>query len=121
RDDGDPCIGCLFGTSRVDADQCRGRAASPRSVRWHVPASNNPENPMSSLSLWSPFREMDDLISRFQRTYSPAVASVADWSPTVDIAETDKEYTVKADLAGVRKEDVKIEVHNGVLTVSGER
>ena len=81
---------------------------------------------MASLTHWNPFREMDDLLSRFQRGYgrpafSPEAAAVADWSPSVDIAETDKEYTVKADLAGVKKEDLRINVENGVLTVSGER
>jgi HSP20 family protein len=69
---------------------------------------------------------MDDLLSRFQRGFGrPAVsegaAAVADWAPSVDIAETDKEYTVKAELPGVNKEDVRINVQNGVLTLSGER
>lgn len=78
---------------------------------------------MSSLNLWNPFHEMDDLLTRFQRGYTPSAAATAvgDWAPRVDIAETDKEYTVKADLAGVKKEDVTIDVQNGVLTVSGER
>src|ERR1043166_2576232 len=78
---------------------------------------------MSSLTVWNPFREMDDLLTRFQRGYAPSagVAAVTEWAPSVDIDETDKEYIVKADLAGVKKEDVKIDVQNGVLTVSGER
>lgn len=78
-----------------------------------------------ALTLWNPFREMDDLLTRFQRSYgvapSAGAAAVADWAPSVDIAESDKEYTVKADLAGVKKEDVKIDVQNGVLTISGQR
>lgn len=78
---------------------------------------------MAFLNVWNPFREMDDLLARFQRgnAPSPAAAAVADWAPSVDIAETDKEYTVKADLAGVKNEDVKVDVANGILTVSGER
>jgi HSP20 family protein len=81
---------------------------------------------MSSLSIWNPFREMDDLLTRYQRGYgrlapSAGAAAVTDWAPSVDIAETEKEYTIKADLAGVKKEDVKVDVQNGVLTLSGER
>lgn len=81
---------------------------------------------MPSLTQWNPFREMDDLLTRFQRGVGrPALSNeaqaVADWAPSVDIAETDKEYTVKAELAGVPKDAVKVDVQNGVLTLSGER
>jgi HSP20 family protein len=47
--------------------------------------------------------------------------TVADWMPTVDISETDGEYLIKAELPEVRKEDVKVTVENGVLTLQGER
>ena len=47
--------------------------------------------------------------------------TVADWIPTVDISETDSEYHIKAELPDVRKEDVKVSVENGVLTIRGER
>ena len=41
--------------------------------------------------------------------------------PTVDISETESEYLIKAELPEVRKEDVKVTVENGVLTLQGER
>ncbi len=47
--------------------------------------------------------------------------TVAAWTPSVDITEDEKEYLVKADLPEVKKEDVKITVENGVLTITGER
>jgi HSP20 family protein len=47
--------------------------------------------------------------------------TVADWMPTVDISETEGEYLIKAELPEVRKEDVKVTVENGVLTLQGER
>jgi HSP20 family protein len=47
--------------------------------------------------------------------------TVADWMPTVDISETESEYLIKAELPEVRKEDVKVTVENGVLTLQGER
>ena len=47
--------------------------------------------------------------------------TVAEWAPLVDISEDDKEYLIKAELPGVKKEDVHISVENGVLTITGER
>jgi len=47
--------------------------------------------------------------------------SFSGWSPAVDVQETDKEYLIKADLPDVKKEDVKIELLGGMLTIEGER
>jgi len=47
--------------------------------------------------------------------------TVAEWAPAVDITEDDKEYLVKAELPEVNKENVKVTVENGILTISGER
>jgi HSP20 family protein len=46
---------------------------------------------------------------------------VADWVPSVDVSETDGDYQIKAELPDVKKEDVKVTVENGVLTIQGER
>ena len=43
------------------------------------------------------------------------------WTPRVDVAEDDKEYVVNVELPGVKKEDVRGAVENGVLSISGER
>lgn len=82
-----------------------------------------------SLSHWNPFREMEVLLSRFPRDYRSNLFAINDpeslppctWAPAVDISETDKEYLIRAELSGMKKEDVKITVNNGVLSVSGER
>jgi len=75
-----------------------------------------------SLVQWNPFREFDELLTRLHRPASATRGGTAEaWAPLVDISETPKEYLVKADLPGVRKEDLKVDVDNGVLTVSGER
>jgi HSP20 family protein len=47
--------------------------------------------------------------------------TVAEWAPAVDVIEDDKEYLITAELPDVKKEDVKVAVENGVLTISGER
>ena len=74
------------------------------------------------LAQWNPFREMDEMLrgirTGLRRDMSPALC---DWAPAVDISEKEKEYLVKAELPGVKKEDVKVELLNGVLTLSGER
>jgi len=74
---------------------------------------------------------MEELQSRFSKLFglTPARAgnggqelmTVTEWAPSVDITEDDKEYVVKADLPEVKKEDVKVTVENGVLTITGER
>jgi len=43
------------------------------------------------------------------------------WAPLVDITEDDKAYLIKAELPEVKKEDLKVAVEDGVLTLSGER
>jgi len=72
------------------------------------------------LAQWNPFREMDEMLRTF-RMPREAAGPLADFTPAVDISEKDKEYLVKAQLPGVKKDDVKVEFLNGVLTVSGER
>jgi HSP20 family protein len=47
--------------------------------------------------------------------------TVADWSPQVDISQDDHEYTLKADLPEIRKDDVRVTVEDGILSVSGQR
>jgi HSP20 family protein len=43
------------------------------------------------------------------------------WSPAMDLVETDDHYVLRADLPGVSEGDVKIELEDNVLTISGER
>ena len=82
-----------------------------------------------TLVRWDPFRELEDMSERLNRVFSrPTLRTtgkenltVADWMPTVDISETESEYLIKAELPEVRKEDVKVTVENGVLTLQGER
>ena len=82
-----------------------------------------------TLVRWDPFRELESMSDRLNRVFSRPTLStsgrealtVADWLPTVDISETDSEYLIKAELPEVKKEDVKVTVENGVLTLQGER
>jgi HSP20 family protein len=86
---------------------------------------------MNALTRWDPFKEMEELQSRFTKLFGlrPArtenggreLMTITEWAPSVDIIENEKEYLVKADLPEIRKEEVKVTVENGVLTITGER
>ena len=43
------------------------------------------------------------------------------WTPAVDIEENEGKYLVKADLPGLKKKDIHLELHDGYLTLKGER
>lgn len=80
-----------------------------------------------TLVSWSPFREFDDLFNRYRSLPRRAVSSesgereLADWRPVANISETDKEYLIKAELPEVSKEDVEVSIHDGIITIKGER
>jgi HSP20 family protein len=86
------------------------------------------------MTRWDPFREMDDFSERLSRALTAGFFTpprtkrmteeelvLTDWAPLVDVEETDKEYLIKAELPEVRKEDVKVTIENGVLSIEGER
>ena len=60
----------------------------------------------------------------FEETFLPMGVepfSMGGWSPSCDIYETENEIVVKAEIPGVKKEDVKLSMQDNVLTLSGER
>jgi HSP20 family protein len=80
---------------------------------------------------WNPFKEMEEMEKRLSSFFGrvPVGAdgdkkeaiTVAEWSPLVDISEDEKEYLIKAEIPEMRKEDIKLNVHDDVLTITGER
>jgi HSP20 family protein len=79
------------------------------------------------LKRWEPLHELDDLLERTRRGLNHApwrgreLLGDLDWSPRVDIGEADGNFLIKAEIPGVKKEDVKVSVENGVLTLHGQR
>ena len=59
--------------------------------------------------------------SRLFNTLWDAPAASRRWVPEMDLVETDDSYLLKADLPGMKQEDVSIEAGDGMLTISGER
>jgi HSP20 family protein len=90
-------------------------------------SSSKSRRGIMNLTVWDPFREMEALLDRYSRSARKTMAvedgavEAGDWMPTVDISETDSDFAVKAELPGVDKDDVKVMLDNGVLTIKGEK
>src|SRR6267154_2923182 len=89
-------------------------------------------NTLNKVTTWNPLREMDEAQNRLNRIFLGGfptrmgsgeihTLAVADWSPEVDISEDDQGYLLKADLPEMKKDDVRVTVEDGILSVSGER
>ena len=82
-----------------------------------------------ALVRWDPWRELEDMFDRYTKARaagqppagSQEVIATGDWSPRVDIVETDKAFVIKMEIPEVNKEDVKVTIDTGVLTIRGER
>lgn len=78
---------------------------------------------------WDPFRELEEMSDRLNRVFGRPMQraggketmTVADWSPAVDISESDREYLIHVEVPEVKKEDIKVSAQEGVLTIHGER
>jgi HSP20 family protein len=86
-----------------------------------------------ALIRWEPVRELNSLQNEMNRLFSaffdtPGVgpgnggrAQMTRWLPATDLIETDDQFVLRADLPGLSEDDVKIELEDNVLTISGER
>ena len=71
---------------------------------------------------WNPIRELDQVFDRYLLPVTGSHTPDAhDWSPAVDIRETDKAYRVDLELPAIDPKDVNVTLKDGVLQVSGER
>jgi HSP20 family protein len=77
-----------------------------------------------NLTRWEPFREMEEMFRQYSPFLSPSLrhrSEATTWAPVSDVTENEKEYLIKAELPEVKKEDVKIALEDGFMTISGER
>jgi HSP20 family protein len=83
-----------------------------------------------ALVKWDPFREVTTLQERINRLFEDAFPrareqeedlSPGGWRPVVDIYERETAVVLKAELPGIKKEDVSVELKDNVLTIKGER
>ena len=80
-----------------------------------------------TLIKWQPkpmnvFDDMDTMIHSFFNTdWNFPVRDTRNWSPAVDVKETDNLFVLTADIPGLTKKDIKVNVASGKLSISGER
>jgi len=83
-----------------------------------------------AITRWDPFRDLNILQERMNRVFEDAAvrgwksdepSATTSWSPAVDIYETDSEITVQAELPGVDRKDIALQLENNVLTLKGDR
>jgi HSP20 family protein len=80
---------------------------------------------------WEPLRELSSLQSEMNRLFNTVFdqptggagngGALRRWMPAMDLVETDDHFVLRADLPGLSEDDVKIELEDNTLTVSGER
>jgi len=83
------------------------------------------------LTRWNPTRDMFSIRKQMNHLFDDVFRPVVrnddsrlfkwDWHPTVDIYDNDENVVIKAELPGMDKKDIDIDVKNGVLTLKGER
>jgi len=88
-------------------------------IRWNRPG----------ISYWSPFQHLSTLREEIDRLFESPLAEMtrtsqqflSGWMPAMDVHEDKDNLYVKAELPGMRKQDIDISIHDGVLSLAGER
>ena len=73
-----------------------------------------------ALTRWEPFAELGELRSRFDRIFDELIdGGERTWTPAIDVVREDDNLVMRADVPGIKPEEVKVEVQDDILTVSG--
>jgi HSP20 family protein len=78
---------------------------------------------------WEPFRNLENLHEGITRLFEDTLQGrqydgdffSGIWIPAIDMYETENDIVIKAELPGITKEDIDIEVKDGILSLKGER
>jgi HSP20 family protein len=80
------------------------------------------------LSAWPAFGRLTNLRDEIDRLFEAPLAELvcnsqllSGWTPALDVFEDQDHFTVKAELPGMKKEDIEVSMHEGSLSISGER
>src|SRR5260370_16084293 len=80
------------------------------------------------LTTWPAFGRLTDLRDEIDRLFETPLAEFArssqllsGWTPALDVYEDQDDITVRAELPGMKKEEIDISLHDGSLSISGER
>ena len=80
------------------------------------------------LTSWSNLGRLSDLSTELERLFESPLAGLArtsqlpnGWIPALDVYENENNFVVKAELPGMKKEDIEVSLNDGSLSISGER
>ena len=74
-----------------------------------------------ALTRWDPFAELAEMRTRFDRLlHEFAEGGEHGWTPSIDVFRDDGQLIVRADVPGIKPDEIAIEVDNGMLSLSGE-
>jgi len=73
------------------------------------------------LSVWDPFADLNRIQREFEKSYFGPRARPADFAPPVDVYEDADSLFLRAELSGVKREDIDVSIDSNVLTLKGER
>jgi len=89
-------------------------------TRWQRPTLSR-----QNLSSLDPFEQLSQLRNEVSRLFDSPFGTLTqgfnEWAPAVDLYEDKDNVIVKAELPGMKKEDIDVSLHDGTLTISGER
>lgn len=87
-------------------------------IRWQRPV----------LTAWPSFGRLSDLRNEIDRLFDATLPDLTQpshllsgWTPALDVYEDKDNFIVKAELPGMKKEDIDVSLHDGSLSISGER
>jgi HSP20 family protein len=102
----------------VGAHHRMARLRDRRSVELQPPEEVNMAR---TITRWEPFAELADMRTRFDRLFADlADGPSREWAPPIDVTHDDGHITVRANVPGIRPEEIEVKVADGVLTISGE-
>ncbi len=77
------------------------------------------------LARWKPFRDLFSIQRELDRAFGELSGEEGtergSWLPTVDISETEEQIKIRAEVPGVKKEDINLNIEDNVLSISGEK
>jgi HSP20 family protein len=80
------------------------------------------------MSAWPSFGRLSDLRDEIDRLFETPLAELthasnllSSWTPPLDVFEQKENFVVQAELPGMNKEDITVSLHDGSLSISGER
>jgi len=87
-------------------------------------------SPGRRLVTWSPFREIEDMERRFENIFGRSLYPITwrrlpveerEWAPAIEVFEKEDHFIVKAEVPGMKQDDIDVSVVGDMLTIKGER